>query len=181
MQAFVTGAAGFIGSSLVDRLLAFGHSVVGYDNFSTGQRRFLEDASKSPQFRLVEADLLNTNALRSAVAGNDIVFHLAANADVRFGTHHPFKDIEQNTIATYNVLEAMRANGITITEAGPAARGTRETGSVEIGVDTAGVAGEAGSVTSSRATFESRHCGFPEVKLCCSLGWMLSGHPVWVL
>jgi UDP-glucose 4-epimerase len=50
--------------------------------------------------------------LRSAVAGSDLVFHLAANADVRFGTHHPFKDIEQNTIATYNVLEAMRANGI---------------------------------------------------------------------
>src|SRR5258706_10967045 len=112
MRCFVTGAAGFIGSSLVDRLLASGHSVVGYDNFSTGQRRFLEDASKSPQFRLVEADLLNTDALRSAVAGSDMVFHLAANADVRFGTHHPFKDIEENTIATFNVLEAMRANGI---------------------------------------------------------------------
>src|SRR5712672_1172663 len=112
MRCFVTGAAGFIGSSLVDRLLASGHSVVGYDNFSTGQRRFLEDASKSPQFRLVAADLLNTDALRSTIAGSDMVFHLAANADVRFGTHHPFKDIEQNTIATYNVLEAMRANGI---------------------------------------------------------------------
>src|SRR5712675_1705421 len=112
MQAFVTGAAGFIGSSLVDRLLAAGHNVVGYDNFSTGQRRFLEDASKSRQFKLVEADLLNTEALQSAIAGSDTVFHLAANADVRFGTHHPFKDIEQNTIATYNVLEAMRANAI---------------------------------------------------------------------
>src|SRR6202171_3095260 len=112
MRAFVTGAAGFIGSSLVDRLLAARHSVVGYDNFSTGQRRFLEDASRSPQFRLVEADLLNTDALRSAVAGSDMVFHLAANADVRFGTHHPFKDIEQNTNATYNVLGAVRANGI---------------------------------------------------------------------
>src|SRR5712664_3552233 len=112
MRCFVTGAAGFIGSSLVDRLLAFGHSVVGYDNFSTGQRRFLEDASRSPQFHLAEGDLLDTDALRSAIAGSDMVFHLAANADVRFGTHHPFKDIEQNTIATYNVLEAMRAHGI---------------------------------------------------------------------
>jgi UDP-glucose 4-epimerase len=112
MQAFVTGAAGFIGSSLVDRLVATGHSVVGYDNFSTGQRRFLEGALKSSRFKLVEADLLDTGALRSAVAGSDMVFHLAANADVRFGTHHPFKDIEQNTIATYNVLEAMRANGL---------------------------------------------------------------------
>src|SRR5229473_8280965 len=101
MQAFVTGAGGFIGSSLVDRLLAAGHSVVGYDNFSTGQRSFLEGASKSSQFHLVEADLLSTDALRSAIAGSDVVFHLAANADVRFGTHHPFKDIEQNTIATY--------------------------------------------------------------------------------
>src|SRR5467141_3262952 len=112
MRCFVTGAAGFIGSSLVDRLLAFGHSVVGYDNFSTGQRRFLEGASRSPQFRLAEGDLLDNDALRSAIAGSDMVFHLAANADVRFGTHHPFKDIEQNTIATYNVLEAMRANAI---------------------------------------------------------------------
>jgi UDP-glucose 4-epimerase len=112
MKCFVTGAAGFIGSNLVDRLLAIGHDVTGYDNFSTGQRRFLEGALKSQAFRLVEADLLNPEALKSAITGCDIVFHLAANADVRFGTDHPFKDIEQNTIATYNVLEAMRANGI---------------------------------------------------------------------
>src|SRR5206468_10315269 len=112
MRCFVTGAAGFIGSNLVDRLLTAGHSVVGYDNFSTGQRRFLEDASRSPQFRLVEGDLLSTDALRSALVGSDTVFHLAANADVRFGTEHPKKDIEQNTIATFNVLEAMRASGV---------------------------------------------------------------------
>jgi UDP-glucose 4-epimerase len=112
MHAFVTGAAGFIASNLVDRLLAAGHSVVGYDNFSTGQRRFIEGALTSAKFKLVEADLLNTEALGAAITGCDIVFHFAANADVRFGTHHPFKDIEQNTIATYNVLEAMRANGV---------------------------------------------------------------------
>jgi UDP-glucose 4-epimerase len=112
MRSFVTGAAGFIGSNLVDRLLAVGHNVVGYDNFSTGQPRFVESALKSPRFRLVEADLLNLDTLKSAIAGSDIVFHLAANADVRFGTHHPFRDVEQNIIATYNVLEAMRANGI---------------------------------------------------------------------
>src|SRR5258705_6004200 len=107
MRCSVAGAAGFIGSSLVDRLLASGHSVVGYDNFSTGQRRFLEGASKSSQFKLAEADLLNTEALRSAIAGSDMVFHLAANADLRFCTHHPFKDIEQNTNATSNFVDTI--------------------------------------------------------------------------
>lgn len=112
MKCFVTGAAGFIGSNLVDRLLAAGHSVVGYDNFSTGRRRFLEAASRSAGFRLVEGDLLDKDRLTSAAAGCGLVFHLAANADVRFGTEHPFKDVEQNIIATHNVLEAMRANQI---------------------------------------------------------------------
>lgn len=113
MRCFVTGAAGFIGSSLVDRLLSAGHSVVGYDNFATGQHQFIEGALKSPHFKLVEADLLDKDALGASITGSDIVFHLAANADVRFGLDHPFKDIEQNIIATYNVLEAMRANNVT--------------------------------------------------------------------
>ncbi|TAL75473.1 MAG: NAD-dependent epimerase/dehydratase family protein [Burkholderiaceae bacterium] len=108
----VTGCAGFIGSNLVDRLLEGGHNVIGIDNFSTGQRRFLEGALANPRFRLVEADLLDLDALKNAFAGGEAVFHLSANADVRFGTEHPRKDLEQNTIATYNVLEAMRANGI---------------------------------------------------------------------
>ena len=109
----VTGCAGFIGSTLVDRLLADGHQVTGVDNFSTGQRRFLEGALTNPDFQLVEIDLLDLDALKQAFsAGGKAVFHLAANADVRFGTEHPRKDLEQNTIATYNVLEAMRANGI---------------------------------------------------------------------
>jgi len=108
----VTGAAGFIGSNLVDRLLAGGHDVVGYDNFSTGQRRFLQGALASPRFNLVEADTLDTVALANATRGADFVFHLAANADVRFGTEHPRKDLEQNTLATFNVLEAMRTNDV---------------------------------------------------------------------
>ena len=108
----VTGCAGFIGSTLVDRLLADGHQVTGIDNFSTGQRRFLDEALSHSSFRLFEIDLLDLDALKQAFAGGEAVFHLSANADVRFGTEHPRKDLEQNTIATYNVLEAMRANGI---------------------------------------------------------------------
>lgn len=112
MKAFVTGAAGFIGSTLVDRLLADGHAVVGWDNFSTGQERFLEAARAHPHFRLVRGDNLDLPALTAAMPGCDLVLHFAANADVRFGTQHPRKDLEQNTTATFNVLEAMRANGI---------------------------------------------------------------------
>jgi len=112
MKAFVTGAAGFIGSTLVDRLLAGQHTVVGYDNFSTGQERFLEHAKPSPGFRLIHGDTLDPQQLDRAMAGADVVFHLAANADVRFGTEHPEKDLRQNTIATFNVLEAMRANSV---------------------------------------------------------------------
>ena len=112
MQYFVTGCAGFIGSNLVERLLADGHSVIGYDNFSTGQDRFIAPALQSPNFTLVRGDALNLATLIEAMRGTKFVFHLAANADVRFGTEHPHKDLEQNTIATYNVLEAMRANGI---------------------------------------------------------------------
>jgi UDP-glucose 4-epimerase len=109
---FVTGGAGFIGSNLVDRLLAGGAAVTAYDNLSTGQLRFLELAQGKPGFKLIEGDLLDEKKLAGAMAGHDFVFHLAANADVRFGTQHPRRDLEQNTIATYNVLEAMRANGI---------------------------------------------------------------------
>jgi UDP-glucose 4-epimerase len=112
MKFIITGCAGFIGSSLVDRLLSMGHQVVGVDNFSSGQRRFLESALASKNFKLVEADLLDPEHLNPAFAGGDVVFHFAANADVRFGTDHPRRDLEQNTIATYNVLEAMRANGV---------------------------------------------------------------------
>ena len=112
MRYFVTGCAGFIGSSLVDRLLEQGHHVTGFDNFSTGLPKFLENAKKSPLFKLIESDLLDREAVKNAMKKIDIVLHLAANADVRFGTHHPHKDLEQNAIATFNVLEAMRANNV---------------------------------------------------------------------
>jgi UDP-glucose 4-epimerase len=112
MTYFVTGAAGFIGSQLTDRLLANGETVVGYDNLSTGRIRFLETAAANPRFRFVQGDLLDTAALNAAMQGMDFVFHLAANADVRFGTEYPERDLQQNAVGTFNVLEAMRANGV---------------------------------------------------------------------
>ena len=112
MTYLVTGAAGFIGSSLVDRLLSLGHQVIGVDDFSTGQQRFLEQANANPQFRLERLDLLDLAKLHKIMPGVDVVYHLAANADVRFGTDHPRRDLEQNTIATWNVLEAMRQAGV---------------------------------------------------------------------
>lgn len=112
MNYFVTGGAGFIGSNLTDRLLQDRHVVTVFDNFSTGQERFLETARTFPRFTLVRGDLLDLDRLTQAMRGAELVFHLAANADVRFGTEHPRKDLEQNTIATFNVLEAMRQNGI---------------------------------------------------------------------
>jgi len=111
-HVFITGVAGFIGSNLADRLLADGVSVTGWDNLSTGQERFLDGAKKHPKFRLIRGDNLDLAALTAAMKGADFVLHLAANADIKDGWQHPRKDLEQNTIATFNVLEAMRANGV---------------------------------------------------------------------
>jgi UDP-glucose 4-epimerase len=108
----VTGGAGFIGSNLVDRLLSQGDDVIVYDNFSTGIPQYLENAKKFSGLTVITGDLLDYKSLNEAMLGCDLVFHLAANADVRFGTEHPGKDLHQNTIATYNVLEAMRQNSV---------------------------------------------------------------------
>ncbi len=109
----ITGGAGFIGSSLADRLSASGIEVVIVDDFRTGRREFVADVLSRRGARLVEGDVLDPAVLDEAVAGCDWVFHLQANADVRFGLEHPRRDLEQNTIATANVLEAMRTHGVT--------------------------------------------------------------------
>jgi len=112
MKYIVTGAAGFIGSNLVDRLINDGHCVLGIDNLSTGRIEFLKKSLASERFTFLEGDITNKEFLEASFKGWDFVYHLAANADVRFGLNHPYKDIEQNTIGTFNVLEAMRANNI---------------------------------------------------------------------
>ncbi|MDR1520901.1 MAG: NAD-dependent epimerase/dehydratase family protein [Planctomycetota bacterium] len=109
---FITGAAGFIGSTLADALLRTGRQVVGYDNLSTGRERFLIQALVDPNFTLIRGDVLDAFSLTAAMRGCSTVWHLAANADVRFGLRHPRRDLEQNAIATANVLEAMRVNGV---------------------------------------------------------------------
>ena len=111
-KIIVTGCAGFIGSNLVDRLLTYNCQIVGIDNLSTGQKIFLKNALKHKNFKFLKCDLLNNKKIQKIFKGSDIVFHFAANADVRYGYKHPRKDLEQNTIATYNVLECMKKNNI---------------------------------------------------------------------
>lgn len=111
-KIFITGGAGFVGSHVADKLLALGCSVTVYDNFNTGQGMFLETAKKNPKFRLEKGDILDLESLKSKIKGHDFVFHLCANADVRGGVRNTRIDLEQNTIGTWNVLEAMRVNGV---------------------------------------------------------------------
>ncbi len=111
-KVVVTGAAGFIGSNLVDSLLSQGIEVLGIDNFSTGRIEFLRKALNHPKFTLLKQDLYLGDDLSNFFVGMDAVFHLAANADVRFGPDHPARDLEQNTIATHKVLEAVRKAGV---------------------------------------------------------------------
>ncbi|HEY7828970.1 MAG TPA: NAD-dependent epimerase/dehydratase family protein [Solirubrobacteraceae bacterium] len=108
----ITGGAGFIGSNLAERLSALGVEVVIVENFRSGRLEFVADTLARPGVRLIEGDVLDTALLEDALEGCDWVFHLQANADVRHGLEHPRLDLEQNTIATSGVLEAMRARGV---------------------------------------------------------------------
>lgn len=112
MKIFVTGGAGFIGSHLVDRLMAEGNYVTVFDNLSSGRKEFLKQHLSNDRFTLVKEDLLCLGKVKSAIAGHDTVFHLAANPDARLGISNTELDLKQETIVTYNVLEAMRVNQI---------------------------------------------------------------------
>lgn len=109
-KVLVTGGAGFIGSHLVDRLVQRGDEVTVYDNLSLGRREFLAEALERGAV-LEVADLLDLERLEQVMAGHQLVWHLAANSDIRQGTRSTRLDLEQGTLVTYNVLEAMRRTG----------------------------------------------------------------------
>ncbi len=111
MRYFVSGGAGFIGSHLVDRLMEIGE-VTAYDNLSSGKREFIEHYLSRDNFQFIQADLMEPDTVQKAMKNHDVVFHLAANPDARAGIRDTSLDLKQGTIATYNVLEAMRLNGI---------------------------------------------------------------------
>ena len=111
MKCFVTGGAGFIGSHLVDKLIEKNYDVTVFDNLSSGKKEFIEHHMNNDKFRFVNADLLDKNVISDEIKDNDVVFHIAANPDVRLGAKKPdiaIKDI----IATYNLLDSMRENDV---------------------------------------------------------------------
>ncbi len=108
-RILITGGAGCIGSDLAEALVNRGDEVCVFDNLSSGRRSHVEALLERENFQFIEADLLDTNALGSAMDSMEMVYHLAANPDVKYSPGDPTdKDLQQNTLATYNVLEAMR-------------------------------------------------------------------------
>ena len=115
LRIMVTGGAGFIGSHLVDRLIGMGNDVIVYDNFDeyyVGKEENIRDHLGNPNFTLIKADILDYNTLRKAMNKIDMVFHLAAQAGVRYSLENPLKTNTVNTKGTLHVLNAARENGV---------------------------------------------------------------------
>jgi UDP-glucose 4-epimerase len=111
-KVFITGGAGFIGSHLVDRLAQDGWTITVFDNLSSGREEFIKQHIGKSYFTFVKGELLDINQVKKAIKDHNLVFHLAANPDIRYGIEHTDTDLKQNTIVTYNVLESMRLNDI---------------------------------------------------------------------
>lgn len=108
MRILITGGAGFIASNLTERLLAEGHQVISLDNFLLGKREYIEPFINNPGFEFKEIDILGLKKIIPAFEGIDLVFHLCANSDISKGASQTDRDLKLATMATYNVLEAMR-------------------------------------------------------------------------
>jgi len=111
-KVFVTGAAGFIGSHVVDTLLAEGYQVTGYDNLSSGKMARIEHHLGKEGFQFIRGDLLDLDTLKKAMSQHDLVWHLAANTDIPGGYVNTDIDLKNCVIGTYNTVEAMRQNEI---------------------------------------------------------------------
>lgn len=109
---FVTGGLGFVGSNLVGRLIGEGHTVIAFDNLSLGSLEFVKPFTGHRHFRFVRGELLELRELQEAIAGTDVVFHLAANSDITQSRAQTDLDLRQGTLVTFNVLEAMRRTGV---------------------------------------------------------------------
>lgn len=113
MNIVVTGGAGFIGSNLVNRLMPRGHRITVIDNLSGGSKHFIRHHLSSPGFTFIKLDLRNTSQLKRALpARTDLIFHLAANADISRGVEDPTLDFQHSTVATFSLLQAMRHHGL---------------------------------------------------------------------
>jgi len=111
MKCFVTGGAGFIGSHLVDKLITQGHEVTVFDDLSSGKKEFISHHYDNEHFLFIKADLINKNRVEKEIKGHDVVFHIAANPDVRSGADDP-SIAEKDIKTTYNLLDAMRTQNI---------------------------------------------------------------------
>ena len=112
-RVLVTGGAGCIGSDLTAALLGAGHDVLVLDNLSSGRDEHIAPLRANPHFHFILGDLLDAGTVQKAVRGVDMVYHLAANPDVKFAPGDPTdRDLHQNVICTYNVLESMRRSGV---------------------------------------------------------------------
>jgi UDP-glucose 4-epimerase len=112
MKCFVSGGAGFIGSHLVDRLLEHGHHVTVFDNLTSGKREYIESHLEKHHFNFICGDLMDLDLVKSSIKSHDYIFHLAANPDAKLGIECTDLDLNQETIVTYNILEAMRIANI---------------------------------------------------------------------
>ncbi|MFH1445580.1 MAG: NAD-dependent epimerase/dehydratase family protein [Nanoarchaeota archaeon] len=112
MKIFITGGAGFIGSNMTDRLIKEGHSVTVYDNLISGREDFIKHHYDNPNFKIINADLLDKEKVIESMKGHDMVFHFAANPDIAKSMIETDIDLRLGIVATYNVVEAMRLNGV---------------------------------------------------------------------